>query len=147
MKYLPLLVAALALGACQHAGSGTGKNDDTGKKADTWVTYSGTLPCADCGGILTELTIHEMPGSNEAEFKLKETYQGTKSGRDEVFRSDGIYRIVQGSGPQPCILLNPDKDKNLQRSFQQTGLHELKMLDNSQQPIESALNYTLKSNP
>jgi len=38
---------------------------------DYWGTYTGTLPCADCQGIATELTLNE-----DGSFLLKTVYQG-----------------------------------------------------------------------
>ena len=145
MKLLPLLFVCVAFAACQHAGTNTGAADSsavnpTGTDTATWVTYSGTLPCADCEGIVTELALHRQPDNR---FTLKETYQG----KNQTFPSEGNYIVVHGTPSDPgatVIRLNPDKDKNLQRCFQQVDENELKMLDVDMKSIESNHNYTLK---
>lgn len=145
MKLLPLLLVCVAFVACQHAGTNTGAVDSsginpTGADTATWITYSGTLPCADCEGIVTELALHRQPDNR---FTLKETYQG----KNQTFPSEGTYSVLHGTHADPgatVILLNPDKDKNLQRCFQQIDENELKMLDIDMKAIESNHNYTLK---
>lgn len=144
MKLLPLLLVCVAFAACQHARTNTGMTDssavNTGSDTATWVTYSGTLPCADCEGIVTELALHRPPDNR---FTLKETYQG----KNQTFPSEGNYIVVRGIPSDPgatVIRLNPDKDRNLQRCFQQVNENELKMLDVDMKTIESNHNYTLK---
>lgn len=145
MKRLPLLLACVIFAACQQAGKHTGGTDTTTTKSTdadtaTQVTYTGTLPCADCEGIVTELTLQRQPETN---FTLKETYLG----KNQTFPSEGNYVVLHGTPADPgatVIQLNPDKDKNLQRYFQQVNSDELKMLDIEQRVIESNHNYTLK---
>ena len=51
-------------------------------------TFEGTLPCADCSGIKTELVIGE-----DGKFKLTETYMAKKEkqfvSEGEIFRGEG----------------------------------------------------------
>ncbi|SEW13427.1 copper resistance protein NlpE [Chitinophaga arvensicola] len=143
MKHLPLLLLLIVFAACQSTGK-AGRSDstalDTNADTATSVTYSGTLPCADCSGIVTELTLQKGPDHH---FSLKETYQG----KNQTFPSEGTYKIVHGSPSDPAatvIQLNPDKDKNLQRYYQQVDDNELKLLDSDQKTIQSGNNYTLK---
>lgn len=145
MKYLQLLLLCAVLAACQHTGTKAGQGDRSATEssdADTaiWVTYTGTIPCADCNGIMMELSLHRQP---ELRFTLKETYQG----KNQTFPSEGNYSIQHGTTADPgatVILLNPDKDKNLQRYFQQVDKNELKMLDGDMREIAGNNNYTLK---
>ncbi|MBO9728891.1 MAG: copper resistance protein NlpE N-terminal domain-containing protein [Chitinophaga sp.] len=145
MKRLPLLLVCVIFAACQQTGKHIGGTDSTATQstdADTaaQVTYTGTLPCADCEGIVTELTLHRKP---ETSFTMKETYLG----KNQTFPSEGNYVVLHGTPSDPSatvIQLNPDKDKNLQRYFQQVNIDELKMLDIEQRVIESNHNYTLK---
>lgn len=144
MKHLPLLLLLAVFAACHGAGK-AGQSDSAtldGITADTAsvVTYSGTLPCADCEGIVTELTLQRRP---DLHFNLKETYQG----KNQTLRSDGDYKIVHGTASDPgatVIQLNPEKDKNLQRYIQQVDENELKLLDSDQKTIQNGKNYTLK---
>lgn len=138
------------LWSCQHSGTskGTGKTDSTQATTETWTTYTGTLPCADCSGILTVLSLQEQSPAGEHPFKLKETYQGVNSGKDQTFNSEGNYVVLSGTPSDKSaviIQLNPDKDQNLQRFFQKVGEKELKQLDKDKRIVESSLNYSLKS--
>ncbi|WP_143309471.1 copper resistance protein NlpE [Chitinophaga vietnamensis] len=146
MKHLQLLAASLLLltaSACHHANTvaGTADSSHSGNTAgaDNWVTYTGILPCTDCNGIQTELTIHEQPSNPDPDyaFRLRETYQGL-GGKDQTFNSEGTYSIVKGSATDPdaaVLLLNPEKDKNLQRYFIKVGDRELRPLDAQLQSI------------
>ncbi|WP_291908662.1 copper resistance protein NlpE [Chitinophaga sp. CB10] len=152
MKYLTLVTVLLFLCtiACKQSPKKQSTVDSTltagGVTEGQWVTYSGTLPCADCGGIMTKLSINETETDGNRRYKLTETYQGTQNG-DQSFNSEGNYALVKGSASDPnaqVIVLNPDKDKNLQRNFQKVSADELRMLDGDQKIIQSNLNYTLK---
>lgn len=50
--------------------------------------YEGTLPCADCEGIKTKLTI-----KNDTTYELKGMYLGKEDGKIET---NGIYNIING---------------------------------------------------
>lgn len=144
MKHLPLLLLFVVFAACQGSGTKTGQSDGAAINASSdtasGVTYSGMLPCADCEGIVTELTLQKQPDDH---FTLKETYQG----KNQTFASDGIYTIVHGTAADPAatvIHLNPNKDKNLQRYYQQVNENELLLLGADQKTIQNGRNYTLK---
>ncbi|MBV8254779.1 MAG: copper resistance protein NlpE N-terminal domain-containing protein [Chitinophaga sp.] len=148
MKQLTLVTAALLITifySCNQSAKKKAGADNT-VSTEKFITYSGTLPCADCGGILTQLTI-TSPDSIVHHFKMTETYQGLNNKGDQEFNSEGIYIVTKGSASDPnavIITLNPDKDKNLQRYFQKISEDELRMLDVDQKAIPSNLNYTLK---
>ncbi|MBC9931551.1 copper resistance protein NlpE [Chitinophaga qingshengii] len=148
MKYL-LLLSAMALFACQHLRSGqqTGHIDSTATTSGspTWVTYTGTLPCADCSGILTSLSLEEHGPDGEQLFKLKETYLGV-AGKDQIFNSEGNYTVLHGDAEDKdaeIIQLNPDKDRNLQRFYRKAG-DILRQLDKDRQDVPTSLDYSLK---
>ncbi|PSL49413.1 copper homeostasis protein (lipoprotein) [Chitinophaga niastensis] len=155
MKYFLLLFGSLTMAACQNMGKRLGNADSASLNSITtdtaeWITYTGKLPCADCEGIITTLTLHQQQKNPDFQFKMKETYQGMKSGKETTFSSEGTYSILRGNAIDPnatVIQLNPDKDRNLQRFFEQVGENELKMLDKDQHTIESSLNYSLKRVP
>lgn len=52
--------------------------------------YSGTIPCADCEGVFTELIL--KPGN---QFSITTKYLGTES--DEVFSKSGNYQWIDGN--------------------------------------------------
>jgi copper homeostasis protein (lipoprotein) len=152
MKYFLLLFGSLTMAACQNSGKHVGNADSTSLKSNTndtiWATYTGRLPCADCKSILTTLSLRQQ--QPDFQFRMKETYEGMKSGKVISFTSEGTYNILHGNPNNPdaiVIQLNPDKDKNLQRFFEQIGNSELKMLDDDQRDIENSLDYSLKRIP
>lgn len=145
MKNLLLLLISIAFIACHNSAKTGGK--DNAATADTEVvtttTYSGVLPCADCEGIATELTLSANAENKENHFTMKETYQG----KNLSFPSEGNFAVLQGTPSDPAatvIQLNPDKDRNLQRYFQKVSGNELRQLDNEMRPIDSKNNYSLK---
>ncbi len=149
MKQLTLVTVALLITisfSCNQSAKKSGTANTTDTVTEQFITYSGTLPCADCSGILTKLTI-TSPDSIVHHFKMTETYQGLNNKGDQDFNSEGIYLISKGSVNDPeavIITLNPDKDKNLQRYFQIINEDELRMLDRDQKAIPGNLNYSLK---
>lgn len=58
------------------------------KANDFYGTYEGTLPCADCGGIKTILTVNA-----DSTYYLKSEYLGVKDG---VFETNGVYNLLNG---------------------------------------------------
>ncbi len=59
--------------------------------------FEGVLPCADCGGIKTELTLYQdIANSENNSYTLKETYLGGKTG-DTTFTSSGKWDILKGT--------------------------------------------------
>lgn len=56
---------------------------------DYYGTYEGTLPCADCEGIKTALTLNE-----DKTFVLNSEYLGKK--KDNKFEEKGSYEIENG---------------------------------------------------
>ncbi len=58
------------------------------KSNDFYGTYEGTLPCADCGGIKTTLTVNA-----DSTYYLKSEYLGVNDG---VFETNGVYNLLNG---------------------------------------------------
>ena len=52
-------------------------------------TYEGTLPCADCEGIKTVLTLNE-----DTTYDLKSEYLGKENA---VFEESGVYNLLAGN--------------------------------------------------
>src|SRR5512139_526001 len=59
--------------------------------------YDGVLPCADCAGIRTELTLSQNPQTSEpTTYELTETYLGTMSQEEKPVTTRGRWSIVKG---------------------------------------------------
>ncbi len=151
-QLLILFVLLFSITSCQQKLANTTTTEDSTHTASntadkSWVSYSGTLPCADCNGIVTVLSLYQPAGPNtDLLFKLEETYKGMQSGKDVTLHSEGSYGILQGITATPnisIIQLNPEKDKALQRFFQRINNNELKMLDKDGKAFAGDLNYSL----
>ena len=110
-------------------------------------TYTGTLPCADCSGIRTELSLYSK-GPNDfslATYMLSQTYLGTRDG-DRTIESAGRWTVLRGmpSNVDATIYqLNfdrPDRTMN----FLRVGENELELLDRQQRQISSPANHILR---
>jgi copper homeostasis protein (lipoprotein) len=105
------------------------------------AVFSGVLPCADCIGIRTELTLYTRNA-----FTLEQTYLGTKDG-DRTFQSSGRWTTLRGTTADKDATvfyqLNPDKPAEA-RYFLKISENEIKMLDREQREIQTKANYSLK---
>lgn len=108
-------------------------------------TFEGVLPCADCEGIKTELTLYQDAANSENNnYTLKETYLGNQTG-DTSFNSTGkwdILRGIKGSADAIVYFLNYDEPEE-SRYFLKKSEDSLLMLDKEQQIIVSPLHYEL----
>lgn len=109
--------------------------------------YWGTLPCADCAGIRTELTlVHDPATGQPRSYQLSETYLGSMSSEGKPSLTSGTFTVTQGvpGDPQASVIRldgggNPDHAK----AFERLSAGELRLLDRSGARIASDLNYTL----
>jgi copper homeostasis protein (lipoprotein) len=125
IKAILLLAAGLLLlsGCQQQQQSG-----NTGVQSIS-QSYRGILPCADCGGVDTLLSLEQ-----DGTFVLQETYLATRDG-NKTFASQGNW---VRTGDQ--LLLSVANGER--RYFRQMG-SGLRMLDQQGNAITSSLNYTL----
>lgn len=63
--------------------SGCGNRQQNAKEIEG--TYTGTMPCADCSGIYTEITLAD------GKYTLKQVYQGVRSDMEDTFVESGNY--------------------------------------------------------
>jgi copper homeostasis protein (lipoprotein) len=92
-----LLAAALVAAAPAAIAA-----DAKGKAASPTLDgpYAGTLPCADCEGIVTELSLERDRQGAVVGYRLRQTYLTTRPGERE-FSSAGPARGVQGIAGNP----------------------------------------------
>jgi predicted secreted protein/uncharacterized lipoprotein NlpE involved in copper resistance len=107
--------------------------------------FAGTLPCADCSGIRTELTLFAaQPSGAPLVYHLRSTYLGTPDG-ERAFTSSGQWKTVQGTPTDANARVyqiafdKPDEMRNFLRVDDNT----LRALDRSGAEIESAAPHTL----
>lgn len=94
--------------------------------------FTGTLPCADCPGIDTTLTLR-----NDGSYLLHSAYQE----RDSAFDDKGVWQVEQ---EQQRIQLQPENKTDPASYYQIVSKDELKMMDGEGKPVDSPLNYSLK---
>ena len=113
-------------------------------EASLTSVYEGVLPCADCEGIATSLTLSQYePNRSEGTFQLGETYMGEGG---SSFASEGVWTTWRGNAVDEnatVVVLNPDSPDDEQRYYERMGGNELRLLDRNLNPIESDLNYVL----
>ena len=101
--------------------------------------YRGTLPCADCAGIATELTLYRDTAGRPARYRLRTTYLGT---RDGDRRTDAIGPWQEVSDP-PRVRLDAQDDA-MRRSFLRIDADTLELLDRSERKIASGHDHRLR---
>ena len=141
-KYALLVLVAAAMFSCN---SNQKPNDQQAEKTestemkdmhtaenslDYWGVYEGTLPAADCPGIMTTLTINK-----DNTFTLHSVYIDRK---DATFDEKGTY-TVNGN-----ILTTTEGDGS--NFFYKIEEGQLRMLDGDKQPVTGDLaeHYVLK---
>src|SRR5678815_1162337 len=81
------------------------------------TVYEGVLPCADCSGLKTELTLYRNARTSAPEtYKLRETYLGKPAGTRTTV---GKWTILRGTPDNPdatIYQLSPDKPQEV-RTF------------------------------
>jgi uncharacterized lipoprotein NlpE involved in copper resistance len=108
--------------------------------------YAGTLPCADCTGLDTRLTLYAKrpQGTGDGSFELSETYLGTRDG-DRRFDARGRWIILRGTPTDVDATVYQLNFDNANRIlyFLRVGDQALRLLDRDQREIRSTANHTL----
>ncbi len=116
------------------------------KDTSTMATdvYKGVLPCADCSGLQTELTLFHAANAGMGSYILKETYMG----KDRVVETKGEWthhRGIPGNKNATVFdLYNAAKPDADSRYFLQLKDGSIKLLDKDLKMIKSEGNYILK---
>lgn len=104
------------------------------------AAYEGILPCADCPGIRTRLTLL----GDSSTYKLEETYMGKPEG-DSLFTAYGKWSVSIGTeefSEAEVYHLLPDNPEE-SRYFRVINEDSLIQLDRTKHEIKSKLNYKL----
>ncbi|MEE3319713.1 MAG: copper resistance protein NlpE [Pseudomonadota bacterium] len=108
------------------------------------VVYSGMLPCADCSGIRTTLTLYRDQFDAPTRFQLREEYlQGSKVGLTTVERGDWSQDTrVQDERQMELYTINPETP-DATRQYLRDAVNAVEQLDKNGELIKSNLNYRL----
>ena len=96
-------------------------------------TFTGTLPCADCPGIDTQLVL-----SADGTYTITESYQERPA---PALKGDGTWTAEENN---QRLRLDPNSKSDNDRLFAILSHDEIRQLDMQGNPIESSLPYTLK---
>lgn len=96
-------------------------------------TFSGTLPCASCPGIDTQLEL-----AADGTFQLDETYQDQKDGN---FKLDGTWTSEDNG---KLVRLDPNSKSEEDRLYEIVSPAEIRMLGKDGKAPTSTLSYALK---
>lgn len=128
------MVVGVAAAGCASPGTGSAPTAATKVAEGPFV---GTLPCADCEGIRTELTLYRVGGA-PAGFYLRETDLGKPQGAN-LFESVGPWQDVESRGAPVggrLVRVDPYRPQG-RRSFVRVGASTLELLDRDERPIAS----------
>jgi copper homeostasis protein (lipoprotein) len=113
--------------------------------------YKGTLPCADCDGLVTVLRLYAKGkfDTTYAFYVRTQTYRGAPHG--DVTTSDrGEWTVLRGDATDPdaaVYQLNPDDEQHSEALLVQDKGAALEQLDRDLKPIEVTMNMILKRVP
>jgi len=100
--------------------------------------YIGTLPCADCAGIRTELTLFTLGGSGRPEsYRMRVTYLGTRDGDRTEERLGPWLKVDDRVRVEPY-------DDAVRQTFRRVDADTLVLLDRMEKPIETKHDLTLR---
>ncbi|HTF69321.1 MAG TPA: copper resistance protein NlpE N-terminal domain-containing protein [Edaphobacter sp.] len=110
--------------------------------------YRGTLPCADCSGLDTELRLYAKGkfDTTYAFYVETRTYRGAREG-DVAYSERGEWTVLKGSASDPnatVYQLNPDNPAETQSYLRVDNGAALRQLDRELKPIASTMNLTLR---
>lgn len=141
---LPFILALALLAGCarEEAGQPPGESapeavlaPDDGE--DFELSWQGVLPCADCEGIETRLSLRRDQGGER--FELQETYLGAEG--DNVFATTGEWRPESPEGEGATVYRLGPEAGGLGFELQPDG--SLQLLGADGQPPEGALAFRL----
>jgi uncharacterized lipoprotein NlpE involved in copper resistance len=150
MKNILCFIFILALTAC--SGNSDVKNSSANKQVqlpenNSVTVFEGTLPCADCDGIKTTLTLFQNKPKNQYTYKLHEVYLGQNN--DKAFETYGKWVALKGTQEDPNALVyqlavqNEDPEDADVINYLIVNKNTIKLLDNEMNEFESKLNYSL----
>ncbi|MDY3528557.1 copper resistance protein NlpE [Riemerella anatipestifer] len=121
-----LALGLLSFGACNKSEKTAQNHPAEGQVIDTLVStpnemYQGVLPCADCEGIFTTITLAPDQTFDKTDYYLGKNEYFTEEGSYTVDASTGIYALSSNNDKATqyyqreegkLVLLNDKKEKN-----------------------------------
>jgi copper homeostasis protein (lipoprotein) len=108
------------------------------------ATFSGMMPCADCSGIKTVLTLHRDAQGAPSDYTMSETYVGRAVGTS---KTSGTWAIVRGDAADKnatVYQLHPSGSSG-GGSYLLVDENTLRLLDGNLGELPASLPHTLKS--
>ena len=135
---VPALAGLIGLGAAAAMSAAMAQPGATPTPAAAGgdATFAGTLPCADCAGQQTVLTLFA-----DQSFRMHTRYLGARDGSTPEVRDLGRWGAVDAA----TIELRGGREAPMRFSRQASGA--LRLLDTRGLPIASTLNYELARQP
>jgi copper homeostasis protein (lipoprotein) len=143
-----LSICAATQGSCTLSAqtTTTPKQDSATAKSPMQLVaqYRGVLPCADCPGIDTTLSLlaNSPNDLDHTRYVLKSSYQE----RSNTYTGTGTWTIVHGTPDNPAATVYQLKPKNggQPTNFLRVSDNEILQLDSERRRIDSKLNFSLK---
>jgi copper homeostasis protein (lipoprotein) len=107
-------------------------------------TFAGTLPCADCSGLQTELILTQtIPNAWHGTFKMKQIYEGKSV---NPLLTTGTWEMSQGSpSDSQAKILELKTETEQPEYWLVVDNNTIQMLDSQKNTINSPFNNVLKS--
>jgi copper homeostasis protein (lipoprotein) len=143
IRLVILLCSVLFLFACNSKHPDQQKSE-TASFSNLKGIYSGVLPCADCEGLKTELTLYDSFTMESYRYTLKETYLNTSNG-NKVYERKGAYNFERGNtGNEDAVIYVLDPDSATSRKFWLKNDTILLAVDSNGDPIDTLAAFVLK---
>lgn len=154
MKNFIYFIFILALTACSaniKNKNGSSNNQVQLPDNNSVTVFEGTLPCADCNGIKTTLTLFQNKLKNQYTYRLHEVYLGQNN--DKTFDTYGKWIALKGTQEDPKAIVyqlsvqNEDPEDSDVINYLVVNNNTVKLIDDEMNELESKANYTLIRKP
>jgi len=149
--YFLLIIVLAACSANKKNKNGTSDNQILLPDNNSVTVYEGTLPCADCNGIKTTLTLFQNKSKNQYTYRLHEIYLGTDN--DKTFDTYGKWNALKGTQEDPKAIVyqlsiqNEDPEDSDVINYLVINNNSVKLIDDEMNVFETKANYTLIRKP
>jgi copper homeostasis protein (lipoprotein) len=149
--YFILIIVLAACSANKKNKNGTSDNQVVLPDNNSVTIYEGTLPCADCNGIKTTLTLFQNKSKNQYTYKLHEVYLGKDS--NKTFDTYGKWNALKGTQEDPKAIVyqlsiqNEDPEDSDVINYLVIDNNTIKLIDDEMNEFATKANYTLIRKP